>query len=172
MRQLQKYLMPVLWVVVIASITQYIFIAAVPRLIFTVARHRSGKPLNTVIAAPKTDAKLRRVVLPNPDFVYSACFYDLKDGDLAVSGQFPDSLAYCSVALYGSNVLPYYIINNVDSKANQFRFRLTGEDGNGNQTVHAKTRQGVIIMRWLAGDSTQREIAKKAQGSFAVVKVR
>ena len=59
------------WFVAIVFVTQHLFIVFAPNLIFIIAKHRSGKPLNTVIIAPKTDAKLRRVVLPNPDFIYN-----------------------------------------------------------------------------------------------------
>src|SRR4051812_49422051 len=86
---------------------QHLFIAYLPNIIFAIAKHRSAKPLNTVIYAPKTDAKLRRVVLPNPDFIYNACFYDASKSDLLITGEFPDSTQFASLAFYGDNVQPY-----------------------------------------------------------------
>src|SRR4051812_43111757 len=93
--------------VVVVFVTQHLFIAYVPNMIFAIAKHRSAKPLNTVIYAPRTDAKLRRVVLPNPDFIYNACFYDASENDILITGEFPDSTQYSSLAFYGDNVQPY-----------------------------------------------------------------
>lgn len=149
---------------------QYLFIAFLPNLIFAIAKHRSGKELNTVIHAPKTDANLRRVVLPNPDFVYSACFYDVSQTDLLIKGTFPDTSQYCSLSFYGSNVQPYYVMNNLQGRKKQFRVRLSGAH-RVNGTLRAVSKQGAVLLRILATDSAQRQNALQIQQAFTVVPV-
>jgi hypothetical protein len=143
-------------------------IVYLPNLIFMLAKHRSGKPLSTVIHAPKTDANLRRVVLPNPDFVYSACFYDVGKTDLIITGTFPDTTQYCSLSFYGSDVQPYHVINNLQDIAHSYNFRLSNSQ-NADGAIQSVSRQSVILMRILATDSAQIERALKCQKTFRVI---
>lgn len=146
---------------------QYLFIALVPDIIFAIAKHRSGKPLNTVIQAPRTDAKLRRVVLPNPDFVYNACFYDVSKNDLLITGLFADTSQYCSLAFYGDNVQPFYVMNNLQGFKKKYSVRLSSV-GRENGCIRTPTKQGAILMRVLVTDSAQYENAKQLQSIFKV----
>ncbi len=157
-----------LLLVVLVVVLQHLMIVYLPNLIFMLAKHRSDKPLNTVIHAPKTDANLRRVVLPNPDFVYSACFYDVGKADLIITGTFPDTTQYCSLSFYGSDVQPYHVINNFQDSARTYNFRLSKSlitEGD----IQSPGRQGVVLMRILATDSVQRERALTCQQTFKVV---
>lgn len=152
---------------VIVFAVQYLFIAFLPNLIFSIAKHRSAKPLNTIMQAPKTDAKLRRVVLPNPDFIYNACIYDASDKDILVTGEFADSTQYCSLAFYANNVQPYYVMNNQVGIKKKFKLRLSSVC-----RIHCDlktpTKQGAILMRMLVADSTQMKKALALQKTFKV----
>lgn len=159
-----KYL---LLLVVVALVVQQLFIAFVPDMVFAIAKKRSAQPLNTVIHAPKTDANLRRVVLPNPDFVYSACFYDLSNNDIVITGKFPDTSHYCSLAFYADNVQPYYVINNLQGFRPDYKIRLS-HVGRVNGTIKSPTKQGAVLMRILATDSIQISTAQKLQQQFKV----
>ncbi len=147
--------------------TQHLFIAFVPNIIFGIAKHRSEKPLNTVIAAPKTDARLRKVVLPNPDFIYSACFYDASERDLLITGEFPDSMQYASLAFYGNNVQPYRVMNNQVGLKRQFKLRLSSVNRIRSE-VATPTKQGAILLRVLVTDSAQMNKALALQKKFKV----
>lgn len=149
---------------------QYLFIASIPDLVFFIAKYRSGKPLNTVIQAPKTDAKHRKVVLPNPDFVYNAVFYDVSKSDLIISGEFPDSSQYCALAFYGDDAQPYRVINNLQSKSKSFRFHLS-QSKLDSMAVVSPTAQGVLLMRILVKDNEQYEIAKQLQKLMKVLAI-
>jgi uncharacterized membrane protein len=147
---------------------QYLFIASIPNLVFFIAKHRSGKPLNTVIQAPKTDAKLRKVVLPNPDFVYNAVFYDVCKSDLIVSGEFPDSSQYCALAFYGDNAQPYRVINNLKTNSKSFKFHLSQKKSDS-ITVVSPTSQGALLMRILVTDNEQYKNAIQLQKLMKVL---
>lgn len=163
---MKQYLKPLILFAAIVFATQYLFIAYLPNMIFAIAKHRSGVPLNTVIQAPKTDAKLRRVVLPNPDFVYDACFYDVSKNDLLITGEFPDTtLQYCSLAFYGDNVQPYYVMSNLQGFKRKYSVRLSTV-GRVNGCIKTPAAQGVVLMRVLVTDSLQLVKAKRMQQIF------
>jgi uncharacterized membrane protein len=150
--------------------TQHLLIHFIPQIVFVIGKYRSQQPLNTVIHAGKTDATLRKVVLPNPDFIYSACFFDLTKNDLMISGEFPDTAKYCSLAFYGDNVQPFYVINNLQGFGKKYNVRLSGVHRTPN-VIQAKSKQGVILMRLLITDSFQIDSAKKFQKKFSVKEV-
>lgn len=160
----------VLLFVAIVFATQYLFIAAVPKLIFAIAQYRKPQPVNTVIINGKTDATMRKVVLPNPDFIYSAVFYDVTDHDLIISGEYADSTMYSSLAFYGNDVQPYQVRNNLQGFKTKYAIRLSSVN-RVNRTLRAKSKKGVILMRVLATDPKQIVEAKRLQSLFTVKEV-
>jgi uncharacterized membrane protein len=150
--------------------TQHLFIAYVPAMVFAIAKQRKPQPMNAVYHAGKTDASLKKVVLPNPDFIYSACFFDLSKNDLLITGEFPDTSQYCSLAFYDDNVQPYYVRNNLQGFKNKYVIRLSSVN-RVQRTLRAKTRQGTVLMRILVTDSAQMANAKRIQQLFKVNEV-
>ena len=165
-----KILSRVLLFVLLVFAVQYLFITTVPSLIFTIAKMRKPVPVNTVYHAGKTDATMRKVVLPNPDFIYSACFYDVSKNDLVITGNFPDSTKYCSLAFYGDDVQPWYVRNSMQGFKKQYSIRLSSVN-RVQRTLRAKTKQGVVLMRILLTDTLQLEQAKRLQQLFKVTTV-
>ncbi len=149
---------------------QYVFIEFLPNIAFQIAKYRSAQPLNTVIRAPKTDASLRRVVLPNPDFIYNACFYDVSENDLIITGTFPDTNQYYSVSFYGSNVQPFYVMNNLQGRKRKYSVRLSSSS-RVNGTLRAVSKQGVVLMRVLSTNSEQEQSARQLQKEFRAIPV-
>lgn len=162
----KKIFIRVLLFSVVVFVTQNVFIAFIPRMVFGIAKHRFAQPLNTVVHAPRTDAKLRRVVLPNPDFIYSACFFDVTQRDIILKGEFPDSSQYCSLSFYDNEVQPFYVANNCSGSKN-FEIRLSSKNSPG-KTI-AKTLQGAALLRILVADSSQLSEALRIQKLFSVV---
>jgi uncharacterized membrane protein len=146
-------------VALLAFIFQWMFIKYVPDLVYKIAIHRTNGQSNQWINAGKTDAKMRRVVMPNPDFVYSALFYDVTDNDLSVSGVLPDS-GYASVAFYDDRCQPYYVYNNLDPmRTGKFNFRLSKAAARSSNDIQVKSARGVLICRYLMkGDSSYQKM--------------
>lgn len=165
MKAAGKYLWGLLLVAAVAFAVQYALIRYVPNLLFQVAVKVSGKPYNTLIHAPRTDARLRKVVLPNPDFIYSAIFYDVSESDLILTGEFPDTSQYACVGFYGNDIQPYKVMNNQHTSLKNFRFIVSNSAVNNNDPfmVQAKTTKGSILIRMLVTDSAQLVQAKKIQ---------
>jgi uncharacterized membrane protein len=140
---------------VLVFCTQWLVVKYLPNLVYRIAVHRAGET-NKWIAAGKTDATMRRVVLPNPDFIYSALFYDVNDKDLVIMGVLPDSM-YASVAFYDNRCQPWYVYNNLSkNRTGQFWFQLSKRGLKGTNQIQAKTNKGVIICRFLVGTDSLR----------------
>lgn len=155
-----------LFACIVAS-TQQLFILCEPHLIFAIAQFRKPQPVNTVIHARQPDAQMRQVVLPNPDFIYSACFYDVSDHDLIIRGEFPDTSQYCSLAFYDNTTQPFFVSNNLHGMAKNYSIRLKAHN-KGPHGVVAKTKRGVILMRLLVTNAAQAAQAKRIQPRFTV----
>jgi uncharacterized membrane protein len=153
-----------LFVLIVAAV-QHLFISFVPDIIFAIAQYRKPQPVNTIIHATQPDAQMRKVVLPNPDFIYSACFYDVTENDLVISGEFPDTSQYCSLAFYDNTCQPFFVSNNLHGMAKNYRIRLKTYN-KGPHGVVAKTKRGVILMRILVTNASQAINAKRIQTKF------
>jgi hypothetical protein len=151
---MKRFAVNALIVALLAFIFQWALIRYAPDIVYRIAVHRTKGQGNQWISAGKTDAKMRRVVMPNPDFVYSALFYDVNAKDISVSGVLPDS-GYASVAFYDDRCQPYYIYNNLDHKrTGKFNFKLSKAAPLGTNDIQVKSGRGVLICRYLMkGDS-------------------
>jgi uncharacterized membrane protein len=156
---MRKVVAGVTVVILIAFITQRAFIRYLPDLVYKIAIHRTDHQFNKWINSGNTDAKMRRVVMPNPDFVYSALFYDIAGKNVTLSGTLPDS-TYASISFYDDRCQPYYVYNNLDStRTGKFRLTLVMNDLPDPHSVHAKTTKGVVICRFLKStDSSYQQL--------------
>jgi uncharacterized membrane protein len=143
----------------IVFVTQWMVIKYLPSLVYRIAIHRIDNKFNVWINSGKTDANMRRVVMPNPDFVYSALFYDVRNKNLTVSGVLPDS-TYASISFYDNRCQPYYVYNNLDSaRKGKFELILVKNGDDDGHSVHVKTDRGVIICRFLKStDSSYQQL--------------
>jgi hypothetical protein len=156
---MKRFGIDALIVALLAFIFQWALIRYAPDIVYKIAVHRTKGQSNQWISAGKTDAKMRRVVMPNPDFVYSALFYDVNDKDISVSGVLPDS-GYASVAFYDDRCQPYYVYNNLDQKrTGKFNFKLSKEAPQNTNDIKVKSGKGVLICRYLLkGDSSYQRM--------------
>ena len=164
---MKKFAVDALIVLVLAFIIQWLLISYAPDIVYRIALHRIKGQTNQWINAGKTDAGMRQVVMPNPDFVYSALFYDVNEKDIVVSGVLPDS-GYASIAFYDDRCQPYYVYNNLDSgRTGKFSFTLSKHRADDNNEIHLKTNRGVLICRYLLkGDSAYQKM-KEYQNRLA-----
>jgi uncharacterized membrane protein len=156
---MRKFAVGVVVFLLIAFTVQWALIKYAPNLVYKIAIHRVNGEFNKWMNTGNTDANMRRVVMPNPDFVYSALFYDVADKDISVSGILPDS-TYASVSFYDDRCQPYYVYNNLDSsRKGKFEIKLGKSDGQNTSFVHAKTTRGAIICRFLKStDSSYQQL--------------
>jgi uncharacterized membrane protein len=143
----------------IAFVTQWVVVKEVPSWVYKIAIHRTDHQFNKWINSGNTDAKMRRVVMPNPDFVYSALFYDVTHKTVTISGILPDS-TYASVSFYDDRCQPYYVYNNLDAtRKGKFELNLGNSDKTEAHAIRAKTGRGVVICRFLKStDSSYQQL--------------
>jgi len=87
------------------------FVSYYPNILFKGAQKKIGSEINEMRYAKLPDETARFVVKPNPDFLYSTCFYDLEDGPLQLTGDLPDS-SYWSISFYEPNTVNFYVEND------------------------------------------------------------
>lgn len=139
--------------ITIAALTQWALIKYIPNLVHSIATHRV-KLRNEWINNGKTDAHMRTVVMPNPDFVYSALFYDVSEHDIVITGTLPDS-TYGSLSFYDNRCQPYAVYNNIaPNHSGPFSIVISKDGVKGANGIKAQTAQGEILCRYLLkGDS-------------------
>ena len=163
---MRRIYVPALLFIATALLTQWLVIKYVPYLVHAIAAHRVPQR-NQWINNDKTDARMRRVVLPNPDFKYSALFYDVSEHDITITGTLPDS-SYASVAFYNNRCQPYYVYNNLSpNRKGHFEFLISKNAVTGTKQLKPETNTGVIICRYLVKNDSSFNIIKTYQQQLA-----
>jgi uncharacterized membrane protein len=101
--------------------------------------------------------KSRDVVMPNPDFLYSVCFYDLSEGDLNLTGTMPDS-TYWSVSFYKPNTINWYVKNDKEFNTNQLDIKLSLLNRKEENTLKSPEKNGLMIIRILVEKKDQKSL--------------
>ncbi len=137
----------------------HLSIRLLPNVIFSIVQSKSkerGLKTNQVYYPPLPDETSRSVVMPNPDFLYVACFYDVSKDDYQITGTMPDS-TYWSVAFYEPNTVNFYIKNDQQYTSDTLNLILSNKETQTNlnsEIVKAPTPKGFMLIRILI---TQRE---------------
>jgi uncharacterized membrane protein len=146
-----------------AVLVHLLAVWAVPRLIMLAVKHsptaQAYNMLNRAAFPPPTTAKLRDIVMPNPDMLYAACLYDVTAGPLRIAAK-PALKSYWSIALYAANSDNFFVVNDRVAGDKPVDLWLVSEGGNaqtlgvppGSQVVVAPSRTGFLLMRVLTGD--------------------
>ena len=149
-----------------------------PNLLFLGAKQKIGGVENSFKHAKLPDENSRFVVKPNPDFLYSSCFYNLNEGPLLIEANaLPTS--YWSVALYTPNTVNFYVKNNGASQTTTLRLFLAQREEDrlcmpsGTEFLHAKEAKGLLLFRFLVTDtsSTSFPKIKQAQKNLRLLSV-
>jgi uncharacterized membrane protein len=133
-----------------------------PRLIMlrTVASISKQAAANTILHAPRPNARSRGVVRPSPDMLYSICVYDLgaAGGAIRVSTHdMPET--YWSVSLFDVDTNNFYALNDRQTKAGAADFLLaapgTSAESAGLPVVVPPTNRGIVLFRTLINDDSR-----------------
>ncbi len=165
-------LLPVLGTVVLVHI---IAVWTTPYLIMKVLMDSpTAKALhmhNQAAFPPPVDAKVRTVVMPSPDLLYSVCVYDLANGPVRISAN-PKLSSYWSIALYASNSDNFFVVNDRKAAGKAVDLMLVSGHGgtvsdttpSGPQVVISPSTKGLLLMRVLVGDyQTEKTVVEPAR---------
>jgi uncharacterized membrane protein len=107
----------------------------------------------------------RSVVLPNPDFLYISCFYDISKNPIHFKGILPDS-SYWSVAFYQPNTINWYVKNDTQYPSNQLDLVLVKKgtdykyDFKQSEIAASPTNKGFMLIRILVTDNSDAVVQK------------
>jgi len=165
------------FIVLVAAFAGYFLtVFLTPHYILLKIKFNSGSKMNVPVYSEVMTQKDRHVVMPNPDFLYVACGYNLWNGPIRISGKMPDS-TYASVALYADNTLNYYIKNDRQSPDKSYNFILTkNEDDKANypneEVIVSPSGMGTILTRTLIDAPENIEKRRETQISFKVEEIQ
>lgn len=134
---------------------------------------------NRAVFSPPVSAKVRTVVMPSPDLLYSVCVYDLSTGPVRISAN-PALPSYWSIALYGANSDNFFVINDRKAAGKPVDLLLVyGRDGtmhdtaaSGSHIVVSPSVKGFLLMRVLTGDyATEKTVVEPARRTLACQKI-
>ena len=96
--------------------------------------------------------------MPNYDFIYTMCRYDLSNGDLYVSMPVPEDERYWVVHVHNNNTNVAFKINNLDIESDTYEFLIT-KDANTMSPINTikTTEKGTVFWRLLV--NTAEEIS-------------
>lgn len=156
-----------------AVLAYYFVLFATPRAVLLTLKMRSNGELNQPVYNGVISDNDRLVALPNPDFLYIAMGYDVRKGDLAITGLFPDT-SYYSIALYDTDTRNYFIMSDRDTEQEDYKILLTTDKSHklgGHQTVLAESSRGFLLIRILITDPSRVEYLQEIQHSFKAEKL-
>ena len=97
--------------------------------------------------------------MPNYDFIYTMCRYDLSNGDLYVSMPVPEDERYWVVHVHNNNTNVAFKINNLDIESDTYEFLITKDENTMSYINTIKTTEkGTVFWRLLV--NTAEEISK------------
>jgi uncharacterized membrane protein len=148
----------------IAVLSHFAFLHAAPRVLMNAAIERVGAGgANAWRVADRVTALSRDIVRPSPDFAYSVCVYDLRDGPLALRAA-PWG-AYWSLSLYGQNSDNYFVVDDREARDGaEITLVRAGRPApeDAPRVVESPSRRGIALIRRLAPTLDDYNAASRA----------
>lgn len=167
-----------------AVVVHLLAVWAAPYLIMGVLMQgplaRTMNMQNQAAFPPPVTAKVRTVVMPSPDLLYSVCVYDLSGGPVRISAN-PGLSSYWSIALYAANSDNFFVINDRKAAGKPVTLWLVSEQGTsvangvaaGSQVVVSPSTKGFLLMRVLTGDyEAEKSVVEPARRTLVCRKVQ
>ena len=133
-----------------------------PDLLMLGAKKKIGNEENLFKHGELPEAGSNFVVKPNPDFLYSTCFYDLSDGPIKMVGDLPDS-SYWSIGIYEMNTVNYFVKNDQQFNSSHLELNLhlaNQSVADKGENIIAPSKKGLILFRILVTDRDPQKIKR------------
>jgi len=167
----------VIYFLVAAVASYFLVVFVTPTFILAVVKAKTKSEFNVPVYTKVITDKNRDIVLPNPDFLYVVCGYNVWEGPLKITGTMTDS-SYYSLSLYSGNTKNYYIKNNQSATEKEFEIILTNKDGGatinneGLECITSPSYFGFIIVRILIDNTHNLQKLQEIQSSFKVEELK
>lgn len=141
------------WVALIAAVlAHFAFVHFTPRVMMSVAVDRIGDGrVNFWRFGERITPASRAIVRPSPDFAYSACPYDLRDGPVLI--QVAPWNQYWSLSIYADNSDNFFTLNDREARfgGEVTLVRAGGAHPEGAPAVvESPSQRGIALVRRLA----------------------
>lgn len=152
---MRNWLGPLAFGLVLAAVTAWAAIGAIPYGLMNVAMERLGQGgINTMSHGNLATPARQPVVRPSPDLAYSSCPYDLSAGPLAVDVT-PVPSRYSSLSIFDAATDVIFVRNDVEAQGKPFRI-VVARDGQavpaGAEVVRTTHDRGIALVRLLLKD--------------------
>ena len=96
--------------------------------------------------------------MPNYDFIYTMCRYDLSNGDLYVSMPVPEDERYWVVHVHNNNTNVAFKINNLEIESDRYELLVTNKENiNSSLKTIRTTDKGTVFWRLLVNTAEEIE---------------
>ena len=94
--------------------------------------------------------------MPNYDFIYTMCRYDLSSGNLYVSMPVPEDDRYWVVHVHNNNTNVVFKINNLEIDTDRYELLITNDENNESsiKTINT-TNKGTVFWRLLVNSADE-----------------
>jgi uncharacterized membrane protein len=152
---MRNWLGPLAFGLVLAAVTAWAAIGAIPYGLMNVAMERLGQGgINTMSHGNLATPARQPVVRPSPDLAYSSCPYDLSAGPLAIDVT-PVPGRYSSLSIFDAATDVIFVRNDVEAQGKPFRI-MVARDGQavpaGAEVVRTTHDRGIALVRLLLKD--------------------
>ncbi|MCX8172827.1 MAG: DUF1254 domain-containing protein [Archaeoglobaceae archaeon] len=156
-----------------ALVAHIAFIYAFPYLVVisNYLATRNEVRINEVYHEKPVDANFRKVVMPSPDILYSACVYDISNSDLLIEAEVPE-FTYWSVSFYSITTDNFFTINDRVVKGRVALLLTKNKECRDEHCVISPSDRGIVIFRIFIPDKSLLEDLIEYQKSIHCKAVR
>ena len=152
---MRNWLGPLAFGLILAAVTTWAAIGAIPYGLMNVAMERLGQGgINTMSHGNLATPARQPVVRPSPDLAYSSCPYDLSAGPLAIDVT-PVPGRYSSLSVFDAATDVIFVRNDVEAQGKPFRI-VVARDGQAvpasAEVVRTTHDRGIALVRLLLKD--------------------
>ncbi|HEY0594222.1 DUF1254 domain-containing protein [Sphingopyxis sp.] len=171
---MRNWLGPFAFGLIVAIVTAYAAIWAIPYGLMNVAIERLGQGgVNTMSYGNLANPDRQPVVRPSPDLAYSSCPYNLSEGPVAIDVA-PVPGRYTSLSIFDAATDVIFVRNDVEAGGKPFRIivaRAGQAVPKGAEVVRTNHDHGIALIRILLKDPAEIGAidAARRQSSCATV---
>lgn len=152
---------------VFSVLSHFAFMYSHPYLvvIFSYFASKEEVKVNEVYHQKPIDASFRKVVMPSPDILYSACVFDISNTDLLIEAKVPD-FTYWSASFYSPSTDNFYTINDRMINGSLSLILTTNKSCSSDKCVISPSARGIVIFRIFIPDKSMIPVLEDFQRSI------
>ena len=155
---MRNWLGPLAFGLIVAGVTAYGAIRAIPYGLMNVAIDRLGQGgINRMSYGNLANPARQPVVRPSPDLAYSSCPYDLSAGPIAIDVA-PVPGRYTSLSIFDAATDVIFVRNDIEAEGKPYRVILA-RNGQpvppGAEVVRTNHDKGIALIRLLLQDPSE-----------------